>query len=148
MAIAIVNLKPGQIRFAEWLAMSALERQPKTQTELAIEIGVTEATLINWKKLPELWDYRDTILRHEGKDLVPDALKVMAGILRQAESALKEGRLPENSKVALETAKDVLSRWSDPKRSAHLVTTLKELYKAIDKGVVEGEYSELPENTQ
>lgn len=143
MITDITILKPNQIIFAEWLATSQLERQPKTQTELALQLGVTEATLINWKKLPELWDYRDSILRHAGKDLVPEALKVMAGILKQAEQNLKENRLPENSKVALETAKDVLSRWSDPKRSAHIVATLKDMYRDIDKETKEGEHKEL-----
>ena len=141
MSTEIIHLKPGQIIFAEWLALPVSERQPKTQAALAEQLDVTESTLVNWKKNNALWDYRDTLLRHEGKDLVPEALKVMAGILRQAEKAIKENRLPENSKVALETAKDVLSRWSDPKRSAHLVTTLKEIYQHSDK-MVEGEWED------
>ena len=124
MVTEIVHLKPGQIIFAEWLATPLIERQPKTQTALAEQLGVTDATLCNWKKSSELWDYRDNLLRHQGKDLVPDALKVIEALLHS-----------ENSKVALEAAKDVLSRWSDPKRSAHLVTTLKELYQLRDQSV-------------
>lgn len=128
MTTEIVHLKPGQIIFAEWLALPVLERQPKTQAALAIQLDVTEATLVNWKKNNELWDYRDRLLRHEGKDMVPDALKKIRQLLDS-----------DNSKVVLEAAKDILSRWSDPKRSAHLVTTLKEIYQHRD---IEGEWED------
>lgn len=144
MTTEITHLKPGQIRLAEWLALPISERQPKTQTALAEELDVTEATLINWKKSNELWDYRDTILRHAGKDMVPEAMRVVGGILRLAEASLAKDEFPENVKVALEAAKDVMSRWSDPARKAHLVTTLKDIYRDIDKGIIEGEYAELP----
>jgi len=114
----IIHLKPGQITFAEWLATPIIERQPKTQSALAELLGVSQQTLCNWKNDPEVWDYRDKILRQTGKDLVPEALKRISILLQS-----------DNPKVALDAAKDVLSRWSDPKKSAHLVTTLKELYQ-------------------
>lgn len=117
----IVRLKPSQIQFAEWLATPATERQPKTQIELAEQLGVVESTLCNWKRIPEVWDYRDSILRQTGKDLVPEALKKIKELLDSP-----------NSKVALDAAKDILSRWSDPKRSAHIIATLKQLYQEND----------------
>ena len=122
----IIHLKPAQVTFAEWLATPSIERQPKTQTALAEQLGVTEVTLSNWKHNPELWEYRDKLLRQTGKDLVPEALKKVGELLAS-----------DNSKVALEAAKDILSRWSDPKRSAHIVTTLKDLYQLHDEGIVQ-----------
>ena len=122
MNTELTVLKAGQIRLAEWLAIPLIERQPKTQAELAIQLGVTEATLCNWKHNPELWDYRDKLLRQTGKDLVPEALRVIKDLLESP-----------NSKVALEAAKDILSRWSDPRKSAHIIATLKELYQLHDK---------------
>ena len=132
----IIHLKEGQITFATWLATPITERQPKTQTQLAEQLGVTEATLCNWKKSSELWDYRDNLLRHQGKDLVPEALKVIEGLLHS-----------ENSKVALDAAKDILSRWSDPKRSAHLVTTLKELYRFKEENLLPDKPLQLTTNS-
>ncbi len=123
--------------FAEWLATPAVERQSKTQTALAEQLNVSTATLSQWKRMPEIWDYRDSILRQTGKDLVPEALKRIKELLNS-----------DSGKVALEAAKDVLSRWSDPKRSAHIVATLKQLYQDNDterKGTVEGEYKEIEE---
>jgi hypothetical protein len=115
-------LKAGQIRLAEWLATPIVERQPKTQKELAMQLGVSEATLCNWKQDPEIWEYRDKLLRQAGKDKVPDAIKKVGDLMDC-----------ENKKVELEAAKDILSRWSDPRKSAHIITTLKELYQLHDK---------------
>ncbi len=42
--------------FIEWLAIPPVERQLKTQQELAIEIGVNVDTLTDWKKLFGFWD--------------------------------------------------------------------------------------------
>ena len=122
MNTEIIGLKAGQIRFAEWLATPATERQPKTQSALAEQLGVVEATLCNWKRIPEVWEYRDSILRQTGKDLVPEALRKIKELLDSP-----------SAKVALDAAKDILSRWSDPKRTAMIVATLKELYQQHDK---------------
>lgn len=122
----IIHLKAAQITFAEWLATPMVEREPKTQVELAVQLGVHETTLCAWKKSQEIWDYRDSILRQTGKDLVPEALKRIKELLNS-----------ENSRVALDAAKDVLSRWSDPKRTASIVATLKDLYQRPE---IEGEY--------
>lgn len=118
----LVTLKSAQISFVEWLATPIIERQPKTQKELALQLGVSEATLCNWKQNPEVWDYRDKLLRQAGKDKVPDAIKKIGDLMECG-----------NKKVELEAGKDILSRWSDPRRSAHIVTTLKELYQLYDK---------------
>ena len=132
----IVQLKPMQLIFATWLATPVTERDCKTYEALAVQLGVTKATLFNWKHLPEIWDYRDSILRQTGKDLVPEALKRVKELLQS-----------ENSKVALDAAKDILSRWSDPKRTATIVATLKDLYQQHDlpqlvEGSIEGELIE------
>ena len=112
------RLKPEQVLFAEWLALPIKMRNPLTQTALAEQLGVTTATLINWKKIPELWEYRDSLLRQYGKDLVPEALRKIEELLTS-----------QNSKVALDAARDILSRWAEPIRHAHIISTLKDLYQ-------------------
>jgi len=42
-----------KIAFVEWVAMPEAERVPRTQQEWAIEFGVPERTLSNWKK--QVW---------------------------------------------------------------------------------------------
>lgn len=135
----IVQLKPLQMAFAEWLATPVTEREPKTQKALAEQLGVTPDTLVDWKKLPEVWDYRDSILRQTGKDLVPEALKKLKELLESP-----------YDRVSMDACKDILSRWSDPKKSATIVATLKELYQQHDQaeelqalGSIEGEFKEL-----
>ncbi len=55
------------LTFIEWLAIPPVERQLKTQQELAIKIGVNVDTLADWKKLLGFWDevsiYRNQYFR-------------------------------------------------------------------------------------
>lgn len=134
MSKELVQLKPLQIAFAEWLATPLVERQCKTQKEFAEQLGVAPQTLNNWKQLQEVWDYRDSILRQTGKDLVPEALKKLKQLLESP-----------YDRVAMDAAKDVLSRWSDPKRNATIAVTLKELYQQHDspQEPIDAEYKEI-----
>lgn len=50
-------LKQAELfRFIDWLAQPDALREPKTQTELAKELNVEDATLSDWKKLKGFWD--------------------------------------------------------------------------------------------
>ena len=137
----IVHLKPLQIAFAEWLATPETERQCKTMKELAEQLGVSYSTVKAWNTIPEIWDYRDSILRQAGKDLVPQALKKLKLLLESP-----------YDRVAMDAIKDVLSRWSDPKRNATIVATLKELYQQhdnqLEEPAVEAEYKEISIHTE
>jgi len=123
----LVKLKPPQIIFAEWLATSPVDRSPKTQQELAVQLNVTEATLCNWKKIPELWEYIQGLYREQGRGNVATALRVEQKVMEEYL------RRDTNPKVAIDASKDTLSRWSDPRREAHISVTLKELYQEYDK---------------
>lgn len=112
-------LTTDQILYAEWLALPTMERSPRSKDAFAATIGVSPPTLYNWEKLPELWDHRDSILRQYGKDLVPLAMRVIKQSLQQT----------ENRKVALDAARDVLSRFADPARTAKLIVTLQDMYR-------------------
>lgn len=107
-----------QILFAEWLATPTMERQPKTRDEFAKTIGMTPQTLSGWNKIPELWEVRDSFISTAGKEMVADALKVLKDRIND----------PDHKKLALEAARDVLDRWAEPKRHAHIIATIKDMY--------------------
>jgi len=115
--LARSRLSPEQIRFAEWLAMPLDERNPSTQRDLALVLDVSEITLSHWKKIGEIRDIMDDIISARGKELVPLAIKKLKGLLNS-----------DNSKVQLDAAKDILSRWGDVARQGHIVASIKDLY--------------------
>ena len=41
-------------QFGIWLGLPEMSRVPRTQKELAEKLGLSEVTLANWKKLPEV----------------------------------------------------------------------------------------------
>ena len=55
-----------QQQFGIWLGLPENSRVPKTQEELAKQLGVTKVTLSNWKKSPEV------------QEIARNALKLMA----------------------------------------------------------------------
>jgi hypothetical protein len=66
-------------RFIEWLCTVRDERDPRTQTELATELGVSSQTLGNWKANPDFlaaWEYhyRKTSGSPEKQQAVLEAL--------------------------------------------------------------------------
>jgi len=117
------RLTADQLAFAEWLAIPKMERQPKTQKELAAKMGVSEQILCYWKDIPELWDVRDSLITSQAKELIPEAIKVLADRIKD----------PEHKKLALEAAKDILDRWSEPKRHAHIIATIQDMYENYNK---------------
>lgn len=117
VARAREELNPIQLAFAEWLAFPTSTRIPKTQEEWAKEYGVHETTLPEWKKIPELWEVRDSYITSRAKELIPEAVEV---IRKQMQS--------DNSKVALEAAKDILDRWAEPRKHAVVIASLRDIY--------------------
>lgn len=114
------RLTTDQILFAEWLAMPTIERQPKTQKELAIQLGYEEHTLCCWKEIPELWDVRDSLVTSQAKELIPEAIQVLKDRIKDK----------DHQKLALDAAKDILDRWSEPKRHAHIIASIKDMYES------------------
>lgn len=118
------HLTTNQIIFAEWLALPTIERQPPTQKELAVQLGVSEQSLCYWKEVPELWDVVASLFTSKAKELIPEAIKVL-------EDRIKD---PDHKKLALEAAKDILDRWSEPKRHAHIIGNIKDMYEFYHEG--------------
>lgn len=116
------RLTPEQIQYAEWMAIPSYERVPKTKKEFAEGIGVSYGTLRNWEMVPEVWTIRDEILRAIGKDLVPEAVRV-----------LRKAMYSPDSKVALQAAKDILDRWAEPRRQANIVASITDMYKQLNE---------------
>ena len=139
---AMQGLSPVQLLFAQWLATSAFSRQPKTQKDLAEQIGVSEGTLADWKALPELWQAVDDYLGDKGRELVPEALDILKELIASPHKAL-----------ALKAAVDVLDRWSAPKKHAGVIACIRDLWD-IHKEVLEskqegkGEYGTTIETEQ
>ena len=116
------QLSPEQILFAEWLAIPTCERVPKHQRALAVQLGVCDGTLGEWKKIPEIWEVRDSFISTKSKELVPEAVKTIKNLLNS-----------ENAKVALDAAKDILDRWAEPRKHASIVASIKDLYEQYNK---------------
>lgn len=81
------NFSPPQLRVMAWLALPRAERRPRTQKALAAELGYSEFTLSEWKRLPGFADAVNQLAKIYVKDDVPDVLAV---IRREA----KKGSLP------------------------------------------------------
>ncbi|OGI90363.1 hypothetical protein A3B01_02325 [Candidatus Nomurabacteria bacterium RIFCSPLOWO2_01_FULL_41_52b] len=67
------NINTGSKKEAEkelfviWLATPAWEKEPKTQKILAGQLGVSEATLSDWKKEKGFWDRFDGKIRSSNR---------------------------------------------------------------------------------
>lgn len=73
--IDLSKWSPEQLQVQRWLAMPTKLRQPKTQKQLAAQIGVTEQTIVAWKRLPGWNDAVSEIIRMWLFDDLPDVLK-------------------------------------------------------------------------
>jgi len=70
-----------RLQFIEWLAIPSNEREPKTQAELAQQLGVEPATLSDWKRSPELWEEVRRLVDERVKEHHPE---VLAALVRKA----------------------------------------------------------------
>lgn len=76
-----------QLQFIAWLALPKAHRKPKLQRDYAKLIGVDEATLSDWKRLPGFMDDVNALAR----ELVKDDVAEVLGVVR---SRAKKGELP------------------------------------------------------
>jgi len=125
--VAKGELTPEQIAFAEWLAVPRFERVPPTQKELAAQLSVSERTLKNWKKIPEIWVVVGDVNENELRELVPEARAVMEKAIRQPGSI---------NRVTFDAAKHILAQWGESRERAGggIVRTIVDLYNKYHPG--------------
>ena len=116
------RLTVEQVRFAEWLSLPSTGRHPSTQRELSKEIGISEQSLCEWKKIPEIRDIMDDALGAQGREAVPEAI----GVLRQ-------GLKSNNQKIALDSAKTILDRWGEVAKRGSIIASIKDMYERFNK---------------
>lgn len=75
-----------QLQLIAWLALPKAQRKPRSQRDLAKEIGADEATLSDWKRLPGFMDDVNAL----GRELVKDDIAEILGVIR---SRAKKGDL-------------------------------------------------------
>ena len=61
-------------QFVEWLALPVKEREPKTQKELAEQLGLSEWTLSQWKLRDGFWPEVEAIRKGWGKGKTTEVL--------------------------------------------------------------------------
>jgi len=126
--VAKSELTPEQMAFAEWLAIPSFERVPPTQKELAAQLNVSERTLKNWKKIPEIWLVVGDTNENELRELVPEARAVIEKAIRNPGSI---------SRVTFDAAKHILAQWGEQRERAggDIVRTIVEMYKKYNPDV-------------
>jgi hypothetical protein len=77
------NWSSNQLQFMVWLALPKAERKPTTQQKLALEIGVDQATLSDWKRIPGFRDEVNRMAREFVKDDVPEVLGTIRRFAKQ-----------------------------------------------------------------
>jgi len=108
------------LRFAEWIATPAPDREPKTQQELAEQLDVSKDTLVLWKKLDGFWaevrkkrqewvkDRVSSVLMGlYGKALKGDAQEVKL-FLQYAGEFVEELKIKTEEEYSPETVKKVM----------------------------------------
>lgn len=75
-------------QFIEWMALPVKEREPKTQKELAVQFGLSEWTLSQWKLRNGFWPEVEKIRRSWAKGKTSEILE---GLYKKA----KEGHAAE-----------------------------------------------------
>jgi Helix-turn-helix of insertion element transposase len=93
-----------RLRFIEWLSLPSSARNPKTQRELAKQLGVDAATLSDWKRSPDLWE---KVRRWVDERVKEDHADVMSALVDTA----KQGNV-QAQKLYLE----YIQNWSEGMR--------------------------------
>lgn len=77
------------IQFAHWISTPIQFREPEFQKDFALQIGVSEDTLTDWKNHPKFWPLVQSLISVWIKEKVPD---VVGGLY---ENVLKAGNAKE-----------------------------------------------------
>jgi transposase-like protein len=96
------NLTANQEKFLAWLALPAAQRNPKTETEFAAELGVNPSTLWRWKKDHNLAARAAELARDMLKDDLPE---IYAALKREA-----KGGTYQHIKLALEVSEHYVEK--------------------------------------
>ena len=117
-----------RLQFIAWLALPSSARKPRTQRELANQMGVDPATLSDWKLSPNLWEQVRQRVDEAVKEHHPD---VIAAVVKSA----KAGNV-HAQKLYLE----YVQQWSEGKR--HEIRTNQTVVFDVSK-LDDGQLSEL-----
>ena len=71
------NWSPEQYKFQAWLALPRRLRKPKTQKELADELGVHETTLSDWKRKTGFMAAVRVLAKDWAEDDLPEVLDAL-----------------------------------------------------------------------
>jgi len=77
------------VQFAHWMSTPIQFREPEFQRDFAVQIGVSEDTLTDWKKHPKFWPLVQSLISVWIKERIPD---VVGGLY---ENVLKVGNAKE-----------------------------------------------------
>lgn len=120
--------------FAQWLILPRGDRVPKTQNELAVELGVSPQVLGNWKRDQS---FMRAVYRASGRDIKLDWLQPI--MERQYHIATGGSQKPSEATAAAKFLVGVMEKAmamedviEDANRSVEDMT-LDELYDALDE---------------
>lgn len=64
----------GFLKFIDWMATPKHLREPEYQKDFAVQIGVSEDTLTDWKKHPQFFQLMQSRISNWIKERVPDVI--------------------------------------------------------------------------
>lgn len=120
------NWSANHLKFIEWLALPSKQRNPKTQTLLAKEMGVDRATLSDWKRLPGLMEEVAAISRAMLKDSLSDVYGALAKkaadgdvsamklFLEMAGEYIAKSEINNSGEMTIRVVRDANSRNTSP----------------------------------
>lgn len=79
-----------RLQFIEWLSLPSVARRPKTQRELATQLGVEAATLSDWKRLPDFWDQVKKRVDERVREYHPDVLAAIVAAAKKGNVAAQK----------------------------------------------------------
>jgi hypothetical protein len=65
------------IQYIDWLSIPSFKRFPTTQKELAVQLGVSEDTLSEWKNREGFWDEVRSRVKSVWRENLPDAINAL-----------------------------------------------------------------------
>lgn len=111
------RLEREYLELAMWTALPQVKREPSTQKEFAIKLGVNEATLSLWKRREDFWDLVRGFIKEWAKDSTAEIIEA----IKQGALMVGEKGQAANAKLWLQYIED----WAE-KQDISLYNTEKE----------------------